>query len=136
MHASLQHFHPIIGQWFEERLGVPTPPQVMGWPLIAAEKSALIIAPTGSGKTLAAFLSAIDHLAKRLLELQKDEKQLWGVQILYISPLKSLANDVQKNLLGPLKEIAEIAAKKRAAWPEIQVAVRTGDTPQKTRSAI
>ncbi len=136
MHDALQHFHPTIAKWFESRLGIPTPPQILGWPLIAQEKSALILAPTGSGKTLAAFLAAIDWLAKRLLAAEQSAQTVWGVQILYISPLKSLANDIQKNLLGPISEIADLAASTRQPWPEIHVGVRTGDTPQKARAAI
>src|SRR5690242_2407123 len=130
MHEALQHFHPLIAKWFESRIGIPTPPQILGWPLIAQEKSALILAPTGSGKTLAAFLAAIDWLARHLLAAEKNAQTLWGVQILYISPLKSLANDIQKNLLGPISEIADLAAKQKQPWPEIHVGVRTGDTPQ------
>ena len=145
-------------------MGIPTPPQVMGWPVIGAGKSALIVAPTGSGKTLAAFLAGIDWLARSLLTEERDEgggalvgehatghrnrgrkhgtqagtlpSGQWGVQILYVSPLKSLANDVQKNLLKPLEELAEIAAAGGLEWPAIRVAVRTGDTPQKGRAAI
>src|SRR5690349_6816583 len=110
MHDALQPFLPPIAKWFESRLGLPTPPQLLGWPLIAAEKSALILAPTGSGTTLAAFLAAIDYLARRLIDAEKSSQPLLGVQILYISPLKSLANDIQKNLLAPLSEIADTAA--------------------------
>ncbi|HVT81907.1 MAG TPA: DEAD/DEAH box helicase, partial [Phycisphaerae bacterium] len=138
MHESLQQFHPVIANWFEQRLGIPTPPQVLGWPVIAGGdhgKSALILAPTGSGKTLAAFLVGIDSLVKRLLA--DEEGKIHGIQILYISPLKSLANDVQKNLLRPLEEMTEVAAAmKIRAWPAIDVAVRTGDTPQKARAAM
>ena len=136
MHESLQQFHPVVDKWFEEKVGLPTPPQTLGWPVISAGKSCLILAPTGSGKTLAAFLAAIDWLARRLLTAAEQEKILWGVQILYVSPLKSLANDIQKNLLRPLKELEETAAAMSASWPEIQVAVRTGDTPQRERTAI
>src|SRR3954449_9533216 len=99
VHASLRQFHPVIARWFEEKVGIPTPPQVLGWPLISAAKSTLILAPTGSGKTLAAFLAAIDWLVKEMLRTEAEGKNIWGVQILYVSPLKSLANDVQKNLL-------------------------------------
>ena len=137
VHDALRQFHPVIARWFEEKVGIPTPPQVMGWPVIGAQKSALILAPTGSGKTLAAFLAAIDWLARRLITAETEEKTLWGVQILYVSPLKSLANDVQKNLLKPLAEIADVAAAMKVRdWPEMQVAVRTGDTPQRERAAI
>ncbi len=117
-------------------MGVPTPPQVMGWPVVAAGKSALILAPTGSGKTLAAFLAGIDWLARRLMAMEERGGSLWGVQILYVSPLKSLANDVQKNLIKPLAELAEVAHSMGVDWPEIQVGVRTGDTPQKDRAAM
>jgi ATP-dependent Lhr-like helicase len=134
VHESLRQFHPVIGRWFEERVGLPTPPQVMGWPVIHAGKSCLILAPTGSGKTLAAFLAAIDWLARKLMAA---EGNVWGVQILYVSPLKSLANDVQKNLIKPLAELADVAAEMGVRdWPEIEVAVRTGDTPQKVRASI
>ncbi len=117
-------------------MGIPTPPQVLGWPVISAGKSGLIIAPTGSGKTLAAFLSSIDWVAKRLLEAESAEKSVWGVQIVYVSPLKALANDVQKNLLQPLREMAEVAADMKSNWPEISVGVRTGDTPAKDRAGM
>ncbi|HUO06785.1 MAG TPA: DEAD/DEAH box helicase [Phycisphaerae bacterium] len=118
-------------------MGFPTPPQVMGWPVIGAGKSCLVLAPTGSGKTLAAFLAAIDWLARRLMAAEAESKTTWGVQILYVSPLKSLANDVQKNLIKPLRELSDVAAGMGVKnWPEINVAVRTGDTPQKERAAI
>ncbi len=142
MHESLRQFHPVIAKWFEEKVGIPTPPQILGWPVITASgdtpgKSALILAPTGSGKTLAAFLGAIDWLARKLIAAEEQHQSLWGVQILYVSPLKSLANDIQKNLLRPLAEIADTAAAMKIRdWPEIHVAVRTGDTPQKERTAI
>ncbi len=136
VHESLAQFHPVIARWFEEKVGVPTPPQVMGWPGIGVGKSTLILAPTGSGKTLAAFLAAIDWLAKRLIVAEAEGKTLWGVQILYISPLKALANDVQKNLLRPIEQLAEMAAAMKVEWPEIHVAIRTGDTPQKERAAL
>ena len=74
----LRQFHPVIAKWFEERVGIPTPPQVMGWPVIGAGKSALILAPTGSGKTLAAFLAAIDWLARRLIEAEKKGRSCGG----------------------------------------------------------
>jgi ATP-dependent Lhr-like helicase len=138
VHESLRQFHPVIARWFEERVGIPTPPQVMGWPVIGAGEqgqSALILAPTGSGKTLAAFLVGIDWLAKRMMA--DEEGAIRGVQILYISPLKSLANDVQKNLIRPLEEMAEVAAAMNVRdWPQIDVGVRTGDTPQKARAAM
>ncbi len=85
---------------------------------------------------MAAFLAAIDWLARRLMAAEAEGKSVWGVQILYVSPLKSLANDVQKNLVGPLRELAEVAAGMGVDWPEIEVGVRTGDTTAKERAAI
>lgn len=130
----LDTFHPVIARWFAQHVGTPTPPQVHGWPHIAAGESTLILAPTGSGKTLAAFLAAIDRLARDLLDdrLAPDA----GVQILYLSPLKALANDVQKNLLTPLEQMHAVARAMGVPWPDIRVALRTGDTPQKDRAAI
>ncbi len=124
--ALLSSFHPSVSRWFAERLGEPTPPQREGWPLIREGRNTLIAAPTGSGKTLAAFLSAIDSLFRQGPAL-KD-----ATQVLYVSPLRALSNDVQKNLQAPLAEI-------RAAdpsLPEIRVLVRTGDTPSGERASM
>src|SRR5215510_1833661 len=97
----LTAFHPAVRAGFGARLGEPTPPQVQGWPVIRSGAHTLIAAPTGSGKTLAAFLSAIDGLLRQGAAL-KDE-----TQVLYVSPLRALSNDVQKNLQGPLAELTE-----------------------------
>src|SRR6202162_1673656 len=124
--SALGQFHPAVRNWFATRLGEPTPPQRDGWPAIREGRHTLIAAPTGSGKTLAAFLSAIDSLLRRGPE-RADE-----TQVLYVSPLRALSNDVQKNLQGPLEEI-------RAAdpsVPEVRVLVRTGDTPSGARAAM
>ena len=121
----LTDFHPTLARWFAEKLGEPTPPQVMGWPLIRSGRHVLIAAPTGSGKTLAAFLSALDSLLKKS-EL-RDE-----TTVLYVSPLRALSNDVQKNLAGPLAELRAI----NPSLPEVRVVVRTGDTPQSQRQAM
>ena len=91
----LSDFHPTVSTWFAERLGEPTPPQVRAWPAIRRGEHVLVAAPTGSGKTLAAFLSALDEL------LTTDELPD-ECRVLYVSPLKALGNDVQKNLLVPL----------------------------------
>src|SRR4051812_5761537 len=100
--TALEAFHPVIQRWFSERVGRPSPPQVQGWPLIQAGRNVLIASPTGSGKTLAAFLAGLDALFRKAVSGQlKDE-----VQLVYVSPLKALSNDVQKNLLGPLEEIS------------------------------
>src|SRR3977135_1837474 len=100
-------FHPIIDQWFTERFGKPTDPQAQGWPEIAAGRHTLIAAPTGSGKTLAAFLVCIDQLLREAI----DGTLPGETQVLYISPLKALSNDIQRNLTGPLTEILEAAEK-------------------------
>src|SRR5262249_12340445 len=107
----------------------PTPPQRLGWPSIAAGQHTLILAPTGSGKTLAAFLACLDTLWRRP-ELPR------GVRVLYISPLKALNNDIQRNLQVPLEGVAETARQMGVALPEIETAVRTGDTPQTERQRL
>lgn len=122
----LAGFHPTIQRWFAERLGPPTEPQRVGWPLIREGRHTLIAAPTGTGKTLAAFLSAIDGLARQTF-LLPDE-----LRVLYVSPLRALSNDVQKNLQGPLRELLALDPD----LPDIRVLVRTGDTPQRERAAM
>src|SRR5229473_409358 len=114
--TALAEFHPAIRKWFAERLGEPTAPQRMGWPLIREGRHTLIAAPTGSGKTLAAFLSAIDSLLRQEPPLPDQ------TQVLYVSPLRALSNDVKKNLEGPLAEIAAADP----LLPSIRVLVRTG----------
>src|SRR5689334_1344095 len=119
-------FHPTIQRWFEDRFGEPTEPQREGWPRIRSGRHTLISAPTGTGKTIAGYLSAIDSLARQGGDL-RDE-----TQILYLSPLRALSNDVQKNLQGPLRELAEMDP----SLPHLRVLVRTGDTPQRERAAM
>lgn len=92
-------------EWFHTRLGVPTEPQPQGWPTISARKTTLISAPTGSGKTLAAFLACIDRLVRKAIAGELLDK----TQVLYVSPLKALGNDIQKNLEIPLGEILQLA---------------------------
>jgi ATP-dependent Lhr-like helicase len=122
----LEGFHPTIQRWFATRFGEPTEPQRVGWPIVRSGRHTLISAPTGTGKTIAAYLSAIDSLARQGSDL-KDE-----TQVLYVSPLRALSNDVQKNLQGPLAQIRELDPD----MPEIRVCVRTGDTPAKDRAAM
>ncbi len=122
-------FHPLISKWFQSNLGEPTDVQSKCWPLIAAEENVLVTAPTGSGKTLAAFLWAIDRLVTG--------EWLHGqVRVLYISPLKALNNDVQKNLIGPLQSLKEYFTKAGGSFPEIRVMTRSGDTPESERRKI
>src|SRR5919109_1258192 len=102
MPDSLQAFSPPVRNWFRERFGRPTPPQAEGWPPIQRGEHALILAPTGSGKTLAAFLWGLDELYR---ELGRDADPAAGVRLLYISPLKALNNDIERNLRVPLEGI-------------------------------
>ncbi len=122
--ASLDWAHPLVREWFLRRLGTPTEPQEQGWPHILAGKTTLISAPTGSGKTLAAFLACIDRLVCKALAGELTDR----LEVLYVSPLKALGNDIQKNLEIPLGEILQLAAERGFLMPEIRTAVRTGDT--------
>src|SRR3989440_3014099 len=122
----LEGFHPTIQRWFAARFGEPTEPQKMGWQKVREGKHTLICAPTGTGKTIAGYLSAIDALARQGSDL-KDQ-----TEVLYVSSLRALSNDVQKNLQGPLADIRALDP----SIPEIRVLVRTGDTPQSDRAAM
>lgn len=128
----LNDFHPVVRRWFERTFGEPSPPQAQGWPSISSGNNTLILAPTGSGKTLAAFLWAINHLVEQHLA----EELPPGVRILYISPLKALNNDIQRNLELPLAGIRREAQAEGLNLPPITTAVRTGDTPQSQRAAM
>ncbi len=132
VHEALAWAHPVIQEWFTGRFGSPTEPQVEGWPAILRGEGTLISAPTGSGKTLAAFLVCIDGLLRQALE----GRLAPGTQVVYVSPLKALSNDVQKNLDGPLAEIQQLALERGYLCPEIRTGVRTGDTPTKDRVAM
>jgi ATP-dependent helicase Lhr and Lhr-like helicase len=127
--VSLAWAHPLVAEWFIARFGSPTEPQEQGWPEILAGRTTLISAPTGSGKTLAAFLICIDRLVRKAL----DGTLVNRTEVLYVSPLKALGNDIQKNLEGPLSEIVVLAAERGMLMPEIRTAVRTGDTLAKER---
>ena len=130
--ASLTWAHPLVAEWFVRRFGTPTEPQEQGWPHILAGRTTLISAPTGSGKTLAAFLACIDRLVRKALAGELADR----TEVLYISPLKALGNDIQKNLEGPLGEILTMAGERGLLMPEIRTAVRTGDTLQPERRAM
>ena len=129
---SLHWAHPIVQEWFVRRFGTPTEPQEQGWPHILAARPTLISAPTGSGKTLAAFLIAIDMLLRRAIEGRLD----CATQVVYVSPLKALSNDVQKNLEAPLREIQQLALDRGYLCPPIHTAVRTGDSLPAERRAM
>src|SRR5580700_6808019 len=129
---SLQWAHPLVQEWFVRRFGTPTEPQEQGWPVILAEKPVLISAPTGSGKTLAAFLICIDGLIRKAIEGRLGCE----TEVVYVSPLKALSNDVQKNLETPLREIQQLALERGYLCPPVRAAVRTGDTPAAERRAM
>ena len=129
---ALAWAHPIVQEWFRTRLGQPTEPQEQGWPHILAGRTTLISAPTGSGKTLAAFLACIDRLVRKALAGELLDR----VEVLYVSPLKALGNDIQKNLETPLREILQLAIDRGTWMPEIRAAVRTGDTLMHERRAM
>src|SRR6478672_1323084 len=130
--GPLASFHPTVRAWFAERFGAPSEPQRMGWPAIASGEHTLILAPTGTGKTLAAFMWEVNQLIVRGLESPLPN----AVQILYISPLKALGNDVQRNLEQPLAELRARFEAEGKEFPEIRVGVRTGDTPASARARM
>lgn len=128
----LSSFHPIITEWFKSCFGKPTEAQAEGWPAILQNKDTLIAAPTGSGKTLTAFLACLDRLIREgITGILSDQ-----CRVVYVSPLKALSNDIQRNLEEPLAEIRARAEKQGLMLPEIRVSVRTGDTPQSERRAM
>jgi len=128
----LPGFHPLVSGWFEARFGSPTEPQAAGWPEIQAGKDVLVSAPTGSGKTFAAFLSGLDSLFREGLAGELPDE----TRILYVSPLKALSNDIEKNLREPLAGLREAAQAAGLRSPAIRAAVRTGDTPSSRRQAM
>ena len=129
---ALAWAHPVVQEWFLTRFGSATEPQEEGWPAILAGDTTLISAPTGSGKTLAAFLVAID----RLLRLAIAGSLAPTTQVVYVSPLKALSNDVQKNLDQPLREIQQLALARGYLGTEIRTGVRTGDTLRSERARM
>src|SRR5436305_6036369 len=122
--SSLAWAHPLVAEWFVGKFDTPTEPQEQGWPPILAGRTTLISAPTGSGKTLAAFLACINRLVCKALAGDLSDR----TEVLYVSPLKALGNDIQKNLEVPLGEILALAGEKGLLMPLIRTAVRTGDT--------
>lgn len=156
-------FHPVTAEWFRAVFDAPTAPQRLGWPVIARGESALILAPTGTGKTLTAFLWCLDRLMLHDLDQatsaatdqamatapgtegtreqgtehgvgSREQKKRGGCRIVYVSPLKALAVDVERNLRPPLTGIANTARRQGVPFHEPLISVRTGDTPQKERA--
>src|SRR5580658_7193276 len=130
--SGLDWAHPLVREWFIGRFSTPTEPQLLGWPSILARETTLISAPTGSGKTLAAFLICIDRLVRKALNGELRDQ----TEVLYVSPLKALSNDIQKNLEIPLGEILQLAGQRGILMPDIRTAVRTGDTLAHERRAM
>jgi ATP-dependent Lhr-like helicase len=127
--AALELFHPITAAWFRAVFDGPTAPQIEGWPTIARGESTLILAPTGTGKTLTAFLWCLDKL---MLQTLADAPR--GCRVVYLSPLKALAVDVERNLRSPLAGIANFAQREGVPVRIPEISVRTGDTPAKDRA--
>jgi ATP-dependent Lhr-like helicase len=135
----LSKFHPVISDWFRSRFEHPAEPQLQGWPHIAAGMHTLIAAPTGSGKTLTAFLACIDRLLKRSIENsppQNGSESNEMTQIVYVSPLRALSNDMHRNLEVPLAEITELAESRGLKLQPIHVGLRTGDTTPSQRAKL
>jgi ATP-dependent Lhr-like helicase len=124
--SVLGQFHPLIAEWFEEHVGRPTDLQDEAWPRIAAGDHVLITGPTGSGKTLAAFLWALNQLIQGTWPIGQ-------TRVLYISPMRALNYDIQRNLLGPLEVLEELFKRDGEGFPQIRVLTRSGDTPQPDR---
>ena len=122
-------FHPAVTQWFNRHFSAPTPAQAQAWPLIKRGRNVLVAAPTGSGKTLAAFLAAIDGLVREGVAAPLPDETL----VVYVSPLKALSNDIQRNLALPLAGIRDELAKLGLPDVDVRTLVRTGDTPQSER---
>src|SRR5262249_11877983 len=125
-------FHPAVTTWFEERFKLPTPAQAEAWPLIKAGRNVLIAAPTGSGKTLAAFMAAVDDLVRQGVEGRLTDE----TQIVYVSPLKALSNDIHRNLEAPIAGIRQKLAERGEPDIDIRTWVRTGDTPPNERQRM
>src|SRR5438309_11991017 len=125
----LARFHPAVRDWFAASFAAPTGAQPLGWPAIARGESTLILAPTGSGKTLAAFLWCLDRLM-----FSPPPPKARRCRVLYVSPLKALAIDVQRNLRAPLSGIAQVASDRGMPYVAPVISIRTGDTPQSERA--
>src|SRR6266576_98763 len=128
----LFQFHPAVARWFEQTFGSPTEPQLRGWPAIQSGRHVLISAPTGSGKTLAAFLASLDVLFREGVDADLPNE----TQVVYVSPLKALSNDVRKNLQEPLTGIRSLVCEGNGREIDVRAEVRTGDTSAAQRQAL
>src|SRR5438874_9404970 len=125
-------FHPAATQWFEQTFGSPTEPQIRGWPAIQSGRHVLISAPTGSGKTLAAFFASLDILFREGAQSDLPDQ----TQVVYVSPLKALSNDIRKNLQEPLAGIRALLRETEGRDIDVRAEVRTGDTTAAQRQAL
>src|SRR5882672_884648 len=125
------YFHSLIQEWFTRSFASATAPQELAWKEISAGHDVLITAPTGAGKTLAAFLFCLDRLVRASLDGTLEDR----TSVVYVSPLKALSNDVEKNLAEPIAELCALAPELGLPPPRLRTAVRTGDTPAKERLA-
>lgn len=130
----LELFHPVTAKWFRAVFEDVTAPQREGWPAISRGESTLILAPTGTGKTLTAFLWCLDRLMLGTPAAQAGVSPVEGCRVVYVSPLKALAVDVERNLRSPLQGIANMAQRDGVPVHVPEISVRTGDTPQKERA--
>jgi ATP-dependent Lhr-like helicase len=130
--SVLESFHPAVAAWFTRTFDAPTPAQTEAWPAIQAGRHVLVAAPTGSGKTFAAFLTAIDQLVREGIEQALPDE----TRVVYVSPLKALSNDIQRNLMLPLEGIREELRLLGLPEVDVRTLVRTGDTPQHERAAM
>ncbi len=139
-HAALDAFHPVTQAWFKQAFPAPTRAQQLAWPPIAGGLSTLLLAPTGSGKTLAAFLASLDKIMFRLPAAPADATSSGPskskVRVLYISPLKALGVDVDRNLRTPIAGLRTVAEREGTAYHLPSVAVRSGDTTPQERARI
>ena len=141
--SALDLFHPVVGRWFAEALGIPTPVQTQAWPAIAAGRHTLLLAPTGSGKTLAAFLVAINRIMfpapgeiGPTVRRSRRVRSVHGVRVLYVSPLKALGVDVERNLRVPIAGVRALAERDQVEHSVPAVSVRSGDTPAADRDRL
>src|SRR5499427_6399788 len=125
-------FHPAVARWFDQTFDSPSEPQILGWPAIQSGRHVLISAPTGSGKTLAAFLASLDALFREGVEADLPDE----TQVIYVSPLKALSNDIRKNLQEPLAGIRSLLGQRNGGEINVRAEVRTGDTTAAQRQAL
>src|SRR3954449_8133426 len=134
--AALERFSAPTREWFRAAFAEPTAAQAGAWEAISQQRHALVVAPTGSGKTLSAFLWAIDRLLTEGGLGARDRRESQGTRVLYVSPLKALAVDVERNLRAPLTGIRQTGERLGTTVPDVTVGIRSGDTPAAERRTL